>query len=837
MKSSLGFTLSVISAAAGLHAQHVLADSDNVQFDTSLLKDRGLSASVGQYFSSAARYTPGIHSVDVQVNGRDIGQLSPRFGSDGQLCVTESFLQSSGLIVPAGVARLAREEEASGQASSSGSAGSVCYDYRKDYPTAEVTPLPGTEALSIVVPPEAVDNTSGNGPAQNYRTGGTAGLLNYQAFSTKTQAEGSSGTTYDQAMLEEGINVHDWLLRSRQSLTWNDGVYSSDRLYTYAQRTIVPLKKQLQAGQINTTGSLLSGVSVTGIQLTPEDALLPDSGSGVQITGIARGPQARVDVRQQGRVVYSSLVPAGPFTLTDVPVVSRNNDLDVTVTETDGSKNHFVIPASAINGNQLSSPGGMSLAVGRYRDEGSGSNSGDPWLMTVSDGWRLRPWLNAGAGFMLAQKYNAVAGSVDTLPLNNLTVSGTFKVSDDQRGGNRGSSSTLSANYSFGPSFGIGAATTYYSSGYRDLPDTLSDSATQYSGQYTANMHWNSVLLGSFSLGYSLSQGTGGSSDSRYVNASWGRSFGKVNVSVNWQTQIGNTDSCDTSNHDSSGQCTTSNTSNGDLFFVNVSIPFGEHYISAYSRTQSHDTSNGAQISGNLTDNSSYSFSADRDTGSRESDFSGSVNSNLHYTQLGLNAGTQGSTSKNYSVSLNGGVVAHGGGVTFSPWPIKDTFAIVDAGREARGAEITTSSGPVWTDYWGQAVIPSIPAYRSTRVEMNTASLPEGVDIDNGFAQLAAGHGSVSHVNFRVLNVRRVMMHVRMADGSVLKKGGGVLDAQGNYIATAVDDGLIFLGDATGSPALYVAGDTGQRLCQIKYTLPESNDKSMAYEQISGVCQ
>lgn len=829
MKPGIRPALSALAVASALQVAPVLAD-DGVQFDTGILKNRGLDTGLGDYFSTAARYTPGVHTVNVQVNGKDVGRLSPRFGKDGSLCVTEAFLQGAGLIVPSRVSRLAREEEDGEGDATSGPA--VCYDYRQDYPTAVITPQPGQEGLSLTVPPEAVDTSAAGGLARNYRTGGTAGLLNYQAFSTRTETGGSS-SDYSQAMLEEGLNVHDWLVRSRQSLTWNDGQYNSDSLYTWAQHTIVPLKKQFQVGQINTAGSLLSGVSLTGMQLTPEDALTDSGGSGIEVSGLARGAQARVDVRQQGRVVYSTLVPAGPFTLTDVPVVSTNSDLEVTVTETDGGQNSFIIPAAALSGGRLSSPQGLSVALGRYRDEGGGSE--EPWLGTMSDGWRLRPWLNVGAGMMVAQQYRALAGSVDMLPLNNLTVSGTLKASDDTRGDNRGQSTTLSAGYSFGQGFGVNASATRYSSGYRDLPDTLTDDFTQYSGQYAGSVRWSHPVAGAFSVGYTLSQGVNGSSDSRYVNASWGKSLGRANLSVTWQTQVGQ-HGCDRDDDRNSDNRRCSS-DDGDMFFVNLSIPLGEQNVSLYSRTRSDDTTAGAQVSGNVTRNSSYSVSAERDTTDHEDNFSGSLNSNLHYTQLGLNASTQGSDSRNYGVTLNGGVAAHSGGVTFSPWPVRDTFAIVDAGREASGTEISTPSGPVWTDHWGQAVVPSVPAYRNTRVEMDTTSLPENVDVDNGFAQLAAGRGSVSKVNFRVLNVRRVMMHVRMADGSVLKKGASVVDAQDNYIATVVDDGLLFLEDGTGSPALFVTNEQGQHLCQVRYSLPEDKGQATAYEQLNGVCQ
>jgi outer membrane usher protein FimD/PapC len=83
---------------------------------------------------------------------------------------------------------------------------------------------------------------------------------------------------------------------------------------------------------------------------------LQSSGSGVSVSGIARNAQARVEVRQSGLLIYNTLVPAGPFTLDDVPEVRSNVDLEVTVVESDGSTNRFIVPAASVMARKLSRP-------------------------------------------------------------------------------------------------------------------------------------------------------------------------------------------------------------------------------------------------------------------------------------------------------------------------------------------------------------------------------------------------------------------------------------------------------------------------------------------------
>lgn len=786
-----------------------------LEFNTSIIKDRGLDPSLGHYFASTPKFTPGVKMVTVVVNGERKGKVSATFGQNGQLCATTPFLQGASLVVPHEVTKLSDDEKSN-----------ACFDYTKTFPGTVITPVPAQEELDLVVPQEAIDTTGEGDQAKDYSTGGTAGILNYTAFATQNRSDSGNSET-KQLMLEEGLNVHDWLFRSRQSLAENDGTRTTDNLYAYLQHTLVDSKKLFQAGEINTGGTIFAGTAISGMQIMPEEALSPEGSSGVAVSGIARTAQARVEVRQGGRMVYSTLVPVGPFTLNDVPIIRSNAELDVTVTETDGSKSHFVIPADAVNSHQLTSPSGLSAAVGRYRSNGDGESQ--PMLATLSDGWRVKPWLNIGTGVMTAQGYDSAALTLDTLPFNKMLLSATFKASLDEEHGVKGRSSTLSASYALSGQLTTDVSMTRYTQGYRELEDSLEDDFQQYEGQYSAGMHYSLSNLGSFNLRYSKNQGTEGTEGSEFVNASWGKSFGHMNLNVSWQRSVNQ-------KNDDQDDGRNQSEDNGDTVFVNISMPLGGQHVSAYSHTMHHETNTGLQTSGDISQSTSYSLAAERDLADRENSFSGSINSNLHYTRLGVSAGTDGPDGRNYGVALSGGVVAHDSGVTFSPWPVKDTFAIIDAGKDLAGTRINTPAGDVWTDHWGKAIVPSVNPYHKVRVELDSNSLPQDVDVENGFSELAAGRGAVGHVAFNTLHVHRAMIHVQMANGKTLKKGSTVVDGDGNYAATAVDDGLLFMEDVSAKPALYLTNEDGVNVCQITYALAEGGE-NQTYENINGVCK
>ncbi|WP_150318216.1 fimbria/pilus outer membrane usher protein, partial [Enterobacter hormaechei] len=95
-------------------------------------------------------------------------------------------------------------------------------------------------------------------------------------------------------------------------------------------------------------------------------------------------------------------------------------------------------------------------------------------------------------------------------------------------------------------------------------------------------------------------------------------------------------------------------------------------------------------------------------------------------------AGGDNDSNTNYSAALSGGIVAHSDGVTFSPYRVTDTYAIARLDKPVAGIEIGTPRGAVWTDKWGQAIIPALSPFRESTIEINTESLPGNLDVRNG---------------------------------------------------------------------------------------------------------
>lgn len=767
-------------------------DAADVEFDRETLKSLGINPALSGYFSQQARFMPGNTAVTLSVNGQEKGRVAARFGKEGDLCFDREFMEVAGIGIP--------DDYVDG-----------CYDYLQRYPSAVVNSLPGEERVNLVIPTDQI--TRQPVFAVNSETGGTGALLNYSVMSSHSEYSGGN-SDYSQAQLDGGINVSDWLVRSHQMLSRSDGRYSSENSQTYAQRTFKGLRATGRFGEVNMNNPLLNGTGLYGLAFSPEGALAGES-SAVQVSGIANTSQARVEVRQQGILLTSSLVPVGPFTLTDVVPRNYTSDLDVTVIETDGSQRNFVVPATLYR-QGMGSPAGLFLSLGRVSDD----YRKQPWVASVSRGWRLSPEVRGNAATILAKAYQAVAVSVDTMPLPDMMLSLQVNQSIEKEASRQGQNVALSMSAATPLGVSVTASAAHYTRNYREFSDSLDkDFTNSKKREYSVGLRWQHPTIGALSTSIHETHYFNDNERTRYLNASWGRKFLSSYISASWQHQL-------------------SDKSRGvkkeDQLYINVSIPLGGHSVNTYMHREGNKNRAGASASGKLTDDTAYTLGAERDMHDNRNSFNAGVNSNLHYSQLMMNAGWSSDSSRNYSGSLQGGVVAHGGGVTFSPLPVSDTFAIASLNHPVAGVKIDTPQGPVWSDFSGQAVIPSLNAWRDSRVEINTETLPKNMDISNGVKVLNHGRGSVGRVNFTALSQRRVLLSVRMANDKKLPKGSTILDDKGNYLTTAVDDGVVFLNDAYPRQTLVAELEDG--ICRLMLALPEQAEMNVFYEKAKGTC-
>ena len=782
------------NAAVMANAQGTLPTS----FDQHTLIQRGIDPALATLLMQAPQFTPGTHPVTLTVNGRRHGRVDVTFDREGALCFDRALLDAGNLKVPERVLDDGR-----------------CYDLLSTSPQAVVETDPANLAVSLLVPTDAIRIAARD--FSGYQTGGVAGLLNYNVTGLHNRS-GEQTSRYASANTELGFNAGDWIVRSRQVHTWQDDLSRTNHIAAYAQRTFARQEAVLQAGQISLYNPVLAGAQITGVQVLTEQALQSEGQKAV-IEGIAHS-QAQIEVRQNGALIHSTVVPAGPFTLNDVRRLNSRADVEVTVKESDGSERSFIVPAAML-GVGLPAPG-YSLAAGQLRNS-SDKQAANPWV--ISGGWSgaLHPQVLLGAGLTGAADYHAAGASVGLLLLPETQLQTTLTAAEAS--GNqhsRGLQADLSASHRLGERWALNAGSSYRTLGYRELEDAVfgekSDSSkSRYRDQQSLGLSWSHPWLGAFSSGFSRSASFDGLSSSRAL-ASWGTNIGGVSVSATAEWQLSGTARSD------------------DSVYLNLSMPLGHNRRGrSWVRSSAGEYRSGIGVSEQFNDQFAYRVGVEHDTRNRQAQASLGVSLLPRYSQVDLNYTRADAEQSSYQASARGGAVLHGGGLTFSPYPISDTFALLSVG-DMGAIKVTTPSGPVWTDWQGQAVVPNVSAYGRSTVEVDTKTLPRNADIHNGLAVISAGRGAVDTVEFGISTTRRALLKVVTASGAPLPRGAAVNTEAGEFVTLVQDGGLVFLPNVLDRSALWITAP-GLERCELLFELPADADTEAYYETTTAKCR
>ncbi len=775
-------------------------EPEAISFDVQTMKSRGLDPTLANMFSQAPHFMAGTTQVILTVNGVEKGRVSARFDDNGKLCADTDFQKQAGLVPFPHF-----------------SANETCFDLKKAWPQTELNLDSGEGRIDLVVPADAVA-VSDASDAQ-WKHGGTAAMINYDVQYMDT-AGSHTGTHFTQLDTETGFNVHDWIVRSRQSFSRLNGEASAQYQTTYAQKSFSSIKKVLQTGQISLSNSMFGTGQVWGVQMFPEAALQNTQGGAGIVEGIA-DTQSVVEVRQSGALIYSTTVPAGPFRLQGFSLLNTRSDLDVNLTGSNGEKHSFTVPASAFMMNGPAVAPGLSFGAGKLDQNGS---SVSPVVATVASGWVLSPKASLNAGLIGSSLYRAAAASLDAQPLNATQLSLQATAAQDSNHGDNGASVMGMLSRQLSERLGANLNTTRQTSGYRELSDAITQDDQGSQGhtreQYGAGISWAMAKWGNLSLSVARSSTFQGD-HYLYLRGGWSKQFDRASVSVSME-------------HNASTNPEAASGTPENRLYVTLSIPLDTRNISSYI----NNASNGSRAGVNYSDRSnparSWRLSTERDYRDNSNTYMGSVDTVTPISQLNASISQESTQYTSWSTHASGSMVAHQHGLTLSPYQVGDTFGIAKVGDES-GVKLDTPAGPTWTDRNGYAVLPSLSGYRRSAVEVDTRSLPKNIDIGNAAMDTEGARGSVSYVSFDVVRTRRVLVDVKDASDKPVPHGASVFDASSNFVTVVGEKGEVFISDAKPGMTLDVQS-SGHTLCSFTLVLPEKADTDTLFENARSVC-
>lgn len=704
------------------------------------------------------------------------------------------------------------------------------------------TVLLSQQRVDFNVPQVAVmHHPRGYVPESRWQQGITAGLLNYNLSGQKTDPRhGGEATSSQFVSLQPGLNVGPWRLRNYSTLNHNDDGNQWDSVYSYISRDIQALKGQLILGQTYTSSSVFDSISFTGLQLNSDKEMLPDSMNGFApvIKGIAR-TTADVTVYQNGYSIYKTTVPPGAFEINDLYPTGSAGDLNVTVKESDGSEQSFVVPFASLAILQREGQIDYALSSGKTR---SGSSGGKEYSFLQSNiAWGASSNVTLYSGFQqLENKYSNVIlgaglnlGTIGALSLDASQSRADIKETPTSNHTSSSEGQSYRVRFSkdiphTGTNFSV-AGYRYSTHGYYSLQNFI-DRSNAHSGCCSStgrtkdrfDASASQTLSGYGSLSFSLvSESYWDNSRMESLGVSYSNTIGRISYFINYSYSR---------NVQSSGQNSDSSQISDNLISLTVSVPFGADISASYNMNSSRmgDTTHSLGLSGSAFADRSLNWNMQEGYNASAKRTSGNVNLNYQGSKGEVTAGYgYDSYSAHYNYSLRGGMLAHSSGITLSRY-LGESVALV----EAPGVSNIAVRGQtnVMTDSAGYAVVPFVRPYHENNLSLDEQQV-SGAEIDNIAKTVVPTRNAIVKVKYNTWIGYKAMMTLRFNNkevpfGAVITLDDASQQPQEKRSTIVGDSGQAYLTGLSEKGRLFVTwGDSKNSQCYVNYDL--STNKSV----------
>ena len=693
------------------------------KFDLSLLeKNTQITREEAEIFNGNSDILPGKYAVKILINDHEVAQQKVKFQlhhGHTEPRFTCRDLQEWGIHIE----RCPRSE-----------------DFISSWVTEATFDIDmGENRLEITVPQEAWSepNLYDIAPSWKWDNGINAAFINYDLYAQRYDISHKSNDLYGN--LTNGINLFG--LRFR-----NSGFFSAPAMAhphyqsssTWLAYDIDRLRSTLTLGEFYTSGNLFRATALRGVSVASNMAMFPNAERSYvpSIMGSVSA-NATVIIKQSGYVIATRQITPGAFNITDIPVSSSAGDIDVTIIEASGKRQHFTQP---FNTNSFQVPVRSlryALNIGRSRQndaqqllEGSllyGLNN----TFTLLHGLQYAPdYRNIAAGFGANMRW---LGGVNLL----LNQSHTTRYQQKRAGSQL--QIGLSRYLAMTDSYLYASATHRFTPDYHEFndnhPSVEATLPVSYRDKYSMQLsqHIKGVNL---ALNYSEEIDWNGD---RY--RSWQTN---VNVNPGHVTLLTSFSRRYTPGH--AGE---------NYLSLSIAIPLGReknHYLDI-SQSSGVSSSSQLTLSGFAGEERSLSYSLGSAKSGSQYRYDVSAN---YIGSLGEMRGawSRSRSSQQWLAGARGSVVLHHHGVTLGQY-LNDSAAIIHT-QHVRDISIENALH-VKTDRWGNAVVPGlVPYYYNELTPVLDSKRLHTVKIEEAVKRRVPRQGAIVEVEF---NASRQQQH------------------------------------------------------------------------------
>jgi outer membrane usher protein len=794
--------------------------AQNLKFNPAFLSGDSQSFDLSR-FSNGARTSPGRYLVSIYVNNEFLENREIDFHDNGnktEPCLSPDLLANISFNL----------SQISSELRSNLAESHACTNLAALIPDTTIVFDNSEQRLDISIPQRYLSQRArGDVNPALWDRGINSGFIGYNINGWQNDTRvGTHNSLY--ANVNAGINVDGWFFRHNGNwINGNNIEGGYNTVNTYVQRDIIPLRSRLLAGQSNTSGVLFDTLPYTGVTLSTDERMLPSSQRGYapDIRGIAR-TNARVTVRQSGQIIYETTVSPGEFLINDLYPTGFGGDLQVTVTEADGTAQYFTVPYASVA--QLLRPGTsrFSITAGQLRNDLIDDH---PAIYQGTLQYGINNSLTGYTGTQLSQDYYALqlgtavstfvgAVSADVtqaraqLNSEGYSMSGqSYRLSWNKTITDTGSNVSL-ATYRFSTGGYMDYLTAAQSrqairdGGKLDSIYRVKNRATLTASQSMPEQ-WGQLWVNSSVQNYWNNKGSDVQYQFGYNNQfkslTWGISAGRTRTNLGLQQTT---------------------------YLLSLSFPLGsqDNLHRPYVRMDWSKDSNGgnsqqATISGDLGNDSQFGYSA---TGSHDvhSGDSGSLNGQYRAPWTSLNGSvSQGKDYRSVAGGLSGSIIAHSGGLTLTPYN-SETFALVEA-KGAYGAKVEGYPG-ITIDRSGYAAVPYLNPYQFNSIRVDPKNAPDDIELDSTEQRVVPWAGAIVKVDFNSKRGLPLLINGKFR-GEPLPFAAEVLDASGATVGNVGQAGQVYARVQNVSGELFVRwGKTANEQCNLRYAIPYGNKKS-----------
>ncbi|HDZ3441787.1 outer membrane usher protein [Pseudomonas aeruginosa] len=627
-----------------------------------------------------------------------------------------------------------------------------------------------------------------------------------------------------------GLNLGAWRVRGDwQAQTQRRGRQTSVKKFAwsrlYAYRALPSLSSSLAIGENYLDSNLFGSFRFTGGTLSNKENMLPPNlrGYAPEVTGLAR-TNARVLIRQQGRVLYETQVPPGPFRIQDLND-AVSGKLDVLVEEQDGTSQEFQMDTASIP--YLTRPGTVRFkaAVGKPSDWEHQLNG--PTFATAEFSWGVNNGWSLYGGGLLANDYGAAALGVG----RDLMRFGALSFDITQSQATLADTKTLS-----GKSYHVS-----YSKRFDDYDSQITFAGYRFSEENYMSMN---EFIEAQRGGQSLSRGK------ELYSASVSKQFRNSGVSLNlnynhqtyWNEAANDYYSLSFSRYFNFGGLknigvslsaykNSSNRASDNGAYLSVSIPWGSTGSFNYSASSSRgEDSQNLSYYDRIDERNQYMLSAGVAGGGKTT--SGYLSHDGEFAEVVASASYNDDKYTAAGLSVQGGVTVTGQGAAMHRSPLLGGTRLLVDTQGVANVPVRGNGRVSRTNRFGKAVVADINSYYRNQASIVVEKLADDVEAIQSTTQATLTEGAIGYRRFDVISGRKAMVVISLLNHRAPPFGATARNSRGQETGIVGEAGATYLTGMSPGERMSLYWD-GTEHCS--FTLPEY--ASLIEERLEILCK